>query len=415
MCAELNLMVIDDDSFFVRTLRAALNTMGFSAVADTATVSEAIIELSLARRPVDILFCDLTLPHMDGIELMRLLADIEFTGAVILVSGAAISTLQLAEGLGRARGLYMLGVLHKPVAIRDLKVLLDSYRSERRRVCVESIELTPSSGSAWLSVDQLRAAIREQQIVPFYQPIIDLRTGDVSAVEALARWRHPVRGLVAPGLFIPLAEESDLIGDLTDILLQVALEQLVQWLRDGYSLAVAFNVSVRSLAAPEFVELLCDRIASSMVDTRRVKIEVTESRLANDSLELCDSLLRLRLRGVQLSIDDFGIGYSSLSRLRDWPFDELKIDRSFVQSAGCDSRAHSILLSSIELGRRLHMRVTAEGVETIDDWQRVVTLGCDQAQGYFIAKPMPADELPKWVRMWRQRYADLAHAELLEN
>lgn len=203
-----------------------------------------------------------------------------------------------------------------------------------------------------------------------------------------------------PDQFIAMAEEHGLIDALTGVVLTGALRQARLWQDAGLSLHVAVNVSMDNLAALEFTDFVVREVGKAGVPLTSLVLEVTESRLMKDSLGPLDILARLRLKRIGLSIDDFGTGHSSLAQLRDIPFDELKVDRSFVHGAYRDASLRAIVEASLGMARQLGMKTVAEGVEEQADWDFLRAAGCDLAQGYFIAKPMPAADLAGWIADW---------------
>jgi EAL domain-containing protein (putative c-di-GMP-specific phosphodiesterase class I) len=242
--------------------------------------------------------------------------------------------------------------------------------------------------------------------VNYYQPKVLVATGEVKGVEALVRWRHPVDGMVYPDQFIGVAEEHGLIHDLTRAVLGEALIQARLWRDRGMALRMAVNVSMDDLASLDFPELVAGQAAIAGVAPEDVVLEVTESRLMKDLKTPLEVLARLRLKRFSLSIDDFGTGHSSLAQLRNFPFDELKVDRGFVHGACRDKTLRAIFDASLGLATNLGMDIVAEGVEDRDDWDFLRRTGCRLAQGYFIARPMPADDLPAWLRAWEARFQD---------
>ncbi len=230
-------------------------------------------------------------------------------------------------------------------------------------------------------------------------------TGRVAGVETLVRWRHPVDGMVFPDQFIGVAEAHGLIDDLTRTVLAGAFAQSRLWQNAGLMLQVAINLSMDNLASLDFLDEIAGLAAKAGVPPQMVELEVTETRLMEDLRTPLEVLSRLRLKRFRLSIDDFGIGNSSLAQLRDLPFDELKIDQSFVHGAHGNMKLQAMFDSSLGLAKRLGMEVVAEGVEDMADWDFVRKTGCDISQGYFIAKPMPAADLPAWIQSWQKNFS----------
>jgi EAL domain-containing protein (putative c-di-GMP-specific phosphodiesterase class I) len=220
----------------------------------------------------------------------------------------------------------------------------------------------------------------------------------ITSVEALVRWNHPQRGLLAPDEFIPLAERTGLIRPLTLYVIDEALRQCRAWLQEGIELSVAVNLSMRNLLDIEFPNRVKELLDRWEVDRGRLELEITESTMLADPTRTKLVLDKLSAMGIRLSIDDFGTGYSSLAYLKKLPVDEIKIDRSFVMNMSHDEDDAVIVRSTIDLGRNLGLEVVAEGVETLEAWERLKTLGCTIAQGYYLSPPVPAAKLGEWLR-----------------
>jgi diguanylate cyclase (GGDEF)-like protein len=244
----------------------------------------------------------------------------------------------------------------------------------------------------------LRQALERDELVLHYQPKAQLRSGRILGVEALARWQHPEHGLIGPEEFIRLAERTGLIYPLTRYILRAGLRQAARWHRAGLPLSVAVNISTRCLLDPDFPEQVNELLVSEGVPPELLVLEITESAVMADPARALDALDRLHTSGVGLSIDDFGTGYSSMSYLKALPVDELKIDRSFVMQMATSPSDAVIVHSTIDLGHNLGLRVVAEGVEDQAAQERLTVLGCDTAQGYHLARPMPPDDLEAWLR-----------------
>jgi len=247
------------------------------------------------------------------------------------------------------------------------------------------------------TVQELRTALAGDQIVVHYQPKLDLDTDEVHSIEALVRWNHPRRGLLCPDAFLNLAEESGLMPALTRVVLAQALDQLAIWQRQGLRLMVAVNLSASSLVDSDLPRQVASMLAARGISPRALQLEITEQFLMADRDRARSILTRLRNSGVQISVDDFGSSYSSLSYLCDLPIDELKIDRSFVFPLADDDRTAALVASTIALAHSLGLRTVADGVETDVACAKLTRLGCDQAQGYFMTRPVPAAELDTWL------------------
>jgi EAL domain-containing protein (putative c-di-GMP-specific phosphodiesterase class I) len=229
------------------------------------------------------------------------------------------------------------------------------------------------------------------------------RSSEVVGVESLVRWEHPEDGLIFPDRFIGLAEEHGLISEVTRTVLASAFKQAKTWLQGGHHLPVAVNVSVNDLTALDFPDVAAELATVAGIEPRVITLEVTEGRVMKELSTALDVLSRLRLKRFRLAIDDFGTGNSSLAQLRDLPFDELKVDRSFVHGASADGTLRAICNASLRMAHQLNMQVVAEGIEDRNDWDLLRQLGYDVGQGYFIARPMPAENLASWMADWDVR------------
>ncbi|MFY9512963.1 MAG: EAL domain-containing protein, partial [Rubrivivax sp.] len=265
------------------------------------------------------------------------------------------------------------------------------------------------AGGATLQVgpEALAAAIDAGEIGLHYQPKVDMATGLVRGVEALARWQRPGIGPVPPDVFVALAEQEDLIHPLTLCVLQQALAQAAAWNARGLKLSMAVNLSPRLLDRAALVDEVTDLVLQQGLRTEQVVLEITESSVAGGMGAALGVLARLRLKGFGLSIDDYGTGFASMQQLARIPFTELKIDRSFVHGAHQREPLRVILQSALEMSRRLGLVTVAEGIETLQDWRLLQEFGCSIGQGYLIGRPMPAADLPRWLKKHQAALNDL--------
>ena len=280
--------------------------------------------------------------------------------------------------------------------LRQADVALRAAKAERSHWAVYDPAMSVDAADRLAIAPGLRRAISAGELVLHHQPKLDLRTGAIAGVEALVRWRRPGHGLLPPDAFIELAEQTGLIRPLTLWVLRAAVADQAAWARAGLTIPVAVNLSARALHASVVDEVaeLQERAAT----TGGLELEVTESAAMEDPAHGLAVLERLAGLGVVLSVDDFGTGHSSLAYLERLPVTSLKIDRSFVIGLEGDTASHTIVSTTVELGHRLGLRVVAEGVEDGETLERLRGLGCDVAQGFGIAAPMPAAALPSWVR-----------------
>lgn len=247
----------------------------------------------------------------------------------------------------------------------------------------------------------LRKAIERDELLLHWQPEVSLATAEPISVEALVRWSHPTRGMLAPAQFIPVAESASLMGPLLRWVLNAALEQCHKWQAAGLDLPVSVNMSVRNLVEPELGEVVERHLKKWQVDPSMLTLEITESAPLIEMVRSLRNLSTLRRLGVQLSIDDFGTCYSSMTYLDQLPVHTLKIDRSFICEMTRRERSATLVRAMIDLGHALDLRVVAEGIEDEDTWRALADARSDSCQGYFIARPMPAADLERWLREWR--------------
>ena len=391
----MKILLLDDETFMLKLISRVLTNLGYSEVSSFDSGLAALESFESPNSPPDLVLMDLNMPGMDGIEFIRHLVERRYTGSLILISGEDERMLLTAEKLVRTHEISMLGHLHKPIKPEALSALLEHWRPH--------LQYASHASKKVYEADAVRAAINSSELVNYYQPKVMVSTGRVVGVETLVRWRHPEDGMVFPDQFIGVAETHGLIDDLTRVVLTDALAQARLWQDAGMAFQVAVNVSMDNLKALDFPDFVAGLAANAGVSPQRVILEVTESRLMDDLRVVLEILMRLRLKRFRLSIDDFGTGHSSLSQLRDIPFDELKIDQGFVHGAYSNERVRAIYNASLSLARQLGMEIVAEGVEDRDDWNFLCQTECELAQGYFIAKPMPASALPAWMEAWQER------------
>lgn len=399
----MKILIVDDDDFTTRLLQIQLRAMGlkdsgYAGIELSSSGADAIELLALAPADFGLVFCDLRMPGMDGVEFVRHLAATEFRGGLVLMSGAEPRVLQVVEQLARQQGLDVLGSLAKPVTPDSLRTLLKA-----REATGVGAGGTWADGAAQSTTSadaaELETAILGDEIFNHYQPKIDLRTGAVVGVEALARWQHPTRGVVAPAEFLPLAESAGLVTALTRTVLVNALHHAKSWNVAG-GLDVAVNVSLASLGRLDFPDRLAAMADEAGFPLERLVLELSESRLPTEPRAQLDILSRLRLKGVRLALDDFGNGFTKLAQLRDMPFSELKIDRAFVQGVASDASRRAIVQAALALARELDVDTVAEGVDNAEDLACLRALGCGMFQGFLVAEPMPACDLSAWLHAW---------------
>lgn len=383
-------LVVDDDDFVRAVVVQMLRRIGIANV-HTAESGASGAEVLRREGALELIVCDLMMPTGDGLDLMHDIVTLSPNSRLILMSSADARVLKTAREVAQSRGLNILGSLAKPVSVAGLTALLNRTPASARHA-----DTMPTTAAADVTADELRTALREGQLSVAMQPQLCLRCRQIVGAEALVRWHSPARGAVAPDQFLPQVTQAGMMGELTEFVMQTAIAHCGQWKRQGLDIRVAINFASETLADRELPNRIAELAAAAGVSAARIVAEVTESGLLADSVDPQEVMTRLRLRDIELSIDDFGTGYSTLERLRRLPFTEFKIDRQFVSMALADEQARRIVESNINLAHGLNLLAVAEGVETEGDLELMAQLGCDIAQGFFIARPMPAEELVAW-------------------
>lgn len=379
-------LIVDDDARIGRIIKRVATSLEVeSSVIDDPELFESAY---LTFQP-NIVFMDLQMPRSDGIELLRWLGTIGSKASIVLMSGMDKSVVATALELGKSLNLNMGSSLNKPVDVDDLKSLLINKTHAWER---------ENQGAITLTAMDLRLAIERDEFVVHYQPKVCFRTGQVCGAEALVRWQHPEYGIIFPDSFIPIAEKDhNLIGPLTYKVLETAVEDYRRLKSKDGEISLSINLSAKllgDLALPDEIERLLDL---HQFEPHLLMLEVTESVAMEDPSLTMDVLTRLRLKNVNLALDDFGTGFSSLVQLYRMPFNELKVDKSFVMRAMTDREAAEICRVTIDLGHSLGLDVVAEGVEDKDTYDWLKSLGCEVCQGYFVSKPLDASAFETWM------------------
>jgi EAL domain-containing protein (putative c-di-GMP-specific phosphodiesterase class I) len=330
---------------------------------------------------------DLQMPKLDGIQVLRGLAQRKIKAGIILVTGMDERTIAAAELYGTERGLKVLATVQKPFSPEDLLETL----------------LAARAATGPLTVDDLRKAIDDERLLVYYQPTVVRRgdgTWDIQTMEALLRWDHPDRGILSPDAFLAMGEKSGLIRPMTDYVIQRGLEQLRAWQSSGMRLGLRINISASLLTDLDFPDRFERLMEELETDPAGVTMEITETAMLEQHADTFDILTRFRLKRLNLAIDDFGIGYSSLTQLFRMPFNEMKIDKSLMLRAPQSSEAKIMIDALVSLAHNLNLTVCAEGVESRESLEFLDGIGCDSAQGFYISKPIAAKDVPEMISLW---------------
>jgi len=396
---EIRLLILDDDSAVGLTIQRIAESLGIDA--RFVSRSEDFFQ-QLGEWIPDFISIDLAMPDMDGVEILQVLADRECKSKIIITSGMGNRVLDAAQRSATQHGLDFAGILTKPLTSKDLHDLVTDECWSRPRIIegnqrTQSAQFGPTTFAP--TREELARAIEREQFVVVYQPQIHCYSKAIAGFEALIRWKHPQMGLLSPRLFVPAAETFGLIDTLT----AQVFKQSIAWLSRSLphsELSVSLNISARSLVDYRLAEHLSALCKDFSITPQRIVIELTESSAMIDPLRSLDMMTRFRVKGFQLSIDDFGTGFSSMVQLVRLPFSEIKIDKSFMAPRMKSSESRAVTRSIVNLGNSLGLRVTAEGIEDAETLDYLSNLGCDLAQGYYIAKPMSGDVALDWVRSY---------------
>jgi len=394
------LLIVDDSPLQRLHTVGLMRDLGVEMIYEAGDGHEALALLALLKMPPSLVIVDLEMPGMDGVEFIQQLTVRNLNFPLIVASSRERSLLASVETMVEALGMQVLGALQKPLNQEKILGALNSVTSHLSRPQKDTM-------SPAVCESELAGALRNREVIAYYQPKVDIRTGMLKGVEALARWMHPHAGMIPPNHFVPLAEQSGQIHELTLSMLDQAMAQAALWNERGLSLKVAVNLSPLSLDIPGFVQKVCDLLALHALRADQVVLEITESSVVANLGSALGTLARFRLKGFGLSIDDYGTGFSSMQQLARIPFTELKIDRSFVHGAHARQNLRVILQSALDMAKRLELVTVAEGIETMEDWRLLQDSGCTIGQGYLIGKPMPANELPIWLKGHHRRLPEL--------
>jgi EAL domain-containing protein (putative c-di-GMP-specific phosphodiesterase class I)/CheY-like chemotaxis protein len=392
--AHLHFLVAEADTTQRMALVDMLGGIGASRVTDVPDGPTALRAFQAGFEPnVDVAVIDLALPGMDGLELIRNLASLD-CGVRLIVTGAQQPNLMFSvETLAQAYGVDLLGTIAKPVTAPKLKSLLDHYAP-----LAQPGEHPPGPSFGFSEVG---IGLQKRQFEPYFQPKIELATGQVKGLETFARWRHPEHGVLGPSAFIDALEQNNRIDFLDWSMIEVSVERC-HWFHDqGIPISISINLAPETLAHPNFVRQITACVGRHRVMPEYLTFEMPESSVLNTDPNFIERLVRLRMMGFGLAIDDYGTGRSNLQLLARIPFSELKIDRSFVDGASKRRPLGTVLRSCLGLAHSLDRMSVAVGVETRQDWDFLQGLGCTYAQGYHIANPMEAEAFPGWLEDWR--------------
>ncbi len=380
MNKPLNAMVIDDHPLQITLLKQMLLRHDVE-VASFDDVDKAIAHAKSTN--IDIIFCDLQMPNKDGIDMMEMLNQIGYRGKVVLVSAMELTIVTAVRAMCETFSFEVLGKLLKPYDESQVVEML-------RRSGLEPVKNTHFQQDICVQDQEFLFTLAEGKVKNYYQPLADANSGEIIGYEALARWFHPIYGVLAPHNFLSIVERCHLSAELFDAVFSNALYDMKN---RGLKQHVSLNVDHDNLEDAEFANQFIARCQEHGISPDRFTIEITERDTFQTSPALYKNLLKFRMNGVTISIDDFGTGSSSLEKLAQLPFNELKIDRSFVQGLVHDPKKKNIVLAICALAKSLNISVVAEGVEDEVTLEAMRQYTVDVCQGYYIDKPMPLEAI----------------------
>ena len=392
------LIVLDDETRIASLIATLARERRWTV--GVATSGTDFQSLYSAKVP-DAIMLDLRLGSSDGVEQLRFLQARNYRGAVVLMSGFDQRVLASAQQVGRSLGLRIVNVLEKPARVTRIRDVLKELETQ-----LEPLPVLDPTDSHATELDSIRPeglaeAMDRGEMELYLQPILNAANLSVVRLEGLIRWRPPGHGIVLPDKFISVAERDPAVIDrLTFFVIKTALEQYLRLRENGCAVPIAVNISGMNLRSLDFPDRLAELVAQAGAPPSALALEITESVAMRDRGPIIDILTRLRLKGFELAIDDLGTGHSSLEALKEMPFSEIKIDKSFVMDALKSRTSLAIVTSIVDLAGRMGVVCTAEGVESDDIAVLVTNLGIDHLQGYFYSRPIPFGNLVVWLSTW---------------
>jgi EAL domain-containing protein (putative c-di-GMP-specific phosphodiesterase class I) len=375
----LRVLVLDDHAFQRAYARVILEGLGIEAIIEAQDGQEALDKLNQCGG-VDIVLCDLRMPGMDGVTFLSLAKQADLIGAIILSSNVDLNLRTAVKNFVHKLNISFLGDVGKPYSKDTLHELISCYRRD----------IADNPPASQISIDTLdvEGALINNEVKAYYQPKFDISTGECIGAEVLARWHHPKLGVLSPNVFLPKIKALKLFGEMFYKIFEQGLSLQVN--KPG--IILSYNLDSSQMSSPDLPASIHDKLNKYNVPASNVIFEITETNAIEMQAQSLENGIRLRLMGCGLSMDDFGTGYSSLGRLCDLPFDQIKLDGSFMHSLYPGSHSYASIASAVSLTRALGISLVVEGVETAQQCDYLLELGCSQAQGFLFSRPMPAED-----------------------
>ncbi|MCW8875589.1 MAG: EAL domain-containing response regulator [Kangiellaceae bacterium] len=390
--AKTNILIVDDSRAICEAIRAILFHLGVNSIEMEHDGYSAVERVKYGATQFDLIILDLHMPKMDGLQCLRNLERCQYKGAIVLMSGLEPRVLSSAIRASRQYNLNLLGSISKPFLEINFRIMLQRLEGTQ--------QFSLKSTEGFLKRREVEDAIELNQLTPYYQPIVNIQSGEIDYFEVLLRADVPGKGIVPPNLIIPVAEKFDLIQQLTFGTFKKALNELGPLFESNNGYKMSINLSPKMLenrALPDTVEAI---VEEAQISPESIVFEITETGIINRTGLTYEVLDRLIIKGFKLAMDDFGTGFSNVEQLTSMPFTHLKIDRCFVHGISHDEISQVIVKSLMEIAKVLKMEVIAEGVESYQDFETVKEIGCAHVQGYIISKPKPISEINRWISGW---------------
>lgn len=387
---SLNALILDDDPDTLEYQVVLLEGLGFK-VTKTRTVRGLA---GLLKPAPDVILMDMMLPERDGVQVLQAFAKAKLSSALVLMSACPDRVLNAAESIARMSGLMVLGYLRKPVWEADLKRVLDPLLEKKH-------------GKLEVEEEELARLVAKGNLVNHYQPVIDAQRATVHSIEALSRLHHPTKGIISPSSMWEAADVFSAALDLQTRLLDGAIADAAKFAENGHRVVVSCNVPSDQIGAGDFVDELLPKCRSAGLLLSSLSLEVNESDIRNNFLPASVSLTRLGMRGLLVTIDDYGAGCLTETMLARLPVNELKLGMGLIEAAMEDSEARSRVIDLVDYGFRHDMRVIAKGVETQEHLGLLMDLGVMNFQGFLFSEPRAYQEMLYWLKSAPQRLREL--------
>ena len=390
-CSDLNFLVVEDHEFQRLALVQLLLTLGAKAVHGAEDGRAALQIMRDTDRPVDIVISDLMMPGMDGMALVRHLSETGDRVSVILTSALDKELLLSIGAMAEAYKVKLLGVVGKPATAVKLRPLIELHRLR-----------APGSPNpeARFSLDDIARAWTSDEFAPWFEPAVELGTGNVRGMNAVPRWNHSELGVLEAAEFMPSIQARGLNDDFAWLMLRKSAAQCRKWHEQGHELVVSVNASFASLTDVDLAPRIQQMAVNEGLDPRFMVLTVNEDSLDTGQGRALESLARFRVAGFGLGIDDFGSGFMAVDQLSRVAFTELKIKSSFVAESGSDESARAGLAVALDLAQRLRLKTVASGITSKHEWNLLYEWGCAFGQGPFIADPLQAEQVLSWLSQW---------------